>query len=346
MRTTSRTLSNNRVGATSLAALLLLAGYVNGADERATIEQLVAEMNQRIETITLGEENDGVVPRLNQSKTVACVDASFRVHDDLPEALRHGVFSKAATYPAYLRFANATNADDSEKDIRGLSIRLSGVEGPMLWGEPGMQDFLLNSYPALFVATPEEFLAFIRARQEGSELGFFLNPLDSHLKSLWIVYKARDRHLSPLDIRYWSTVPFRLGPADGPPVKYSVTPCSDYQTRKAVNPGEQQLRAAVSAHLEQAPACLSFGVQIQTSPESMPIEDATVIWDEDESPFVTLATITIPNQSIDDTDTLAGCERSAFNPWQSLEAHAPIGRMNAVRREVYEAAATVRNRPD
>lgn len=337
---------HHRFGAALLAILFALTGWANASDERGSIEQLVAEMNQRIETITLGDRKGGVVRRFNQSKTVACVDASFKVHDDVPEALRHGIFQTPAIYPAFLRFANATKADDSEKDIRGLSIRLSGVEGPMLWGEAGVQDFLLNSYPALFVATPEEFLAFIRARQEGSELGFFLNPLDSHLKSLWIVYKARDKHLSPLDIRYWSTVPFRLGPAESPAVKYSVTPCSNYKTAKAVNPGENQLRAAVGAHLRQAPACLSFGVQTQTSPESMPIEDATVIWDEDESPFDTLATITIPNQAVDDTNMLARCERSVFNPWQSLKAHEPIGRMNAVRREVYSAAARVRSGSD
>jgi len=345
MKTTG-TIMHRHFGAASLTILLTLTGCATALDEHASIEQLVAEMNQRIETITLESKKGGVVPRFNQSKTVACVNASFKVHDDVPEALRHGVFQTAATYPAFLRFANATNADDSEKDIRGLSIRLSGVAGPVLWGEAGVQDFLLNSYPALFVATPEDFLSFIRARQEGSELGFFLNPLDPHLKSLWIVYKAREKHLSPLDIRYWSTVPFRLGPAESSAVKYSVTPCSDYKTGKAVNPGENQLRAAVSAHLQQAPACLSFGVQTQTSPESMPIDDATVIWDEDESPFVTLATITIPNQAVDDTEMLARCERSAFNPWQSLTAHEPIGRMNAVRREVYSAAARSRNGPD
>ncbi len=345
MKVTGKTM-HHRFGVTSLAMLLMVAGCSEGPDERGSIEQLVAEMNQRVETITLGEKQGGVVPRFNQSKTVACVEASFKVHDDVPEALRHGVFQTPATYPAFLRFANATEADDSEKDIRGLSIRLSGVEGAMLWGDAGVQDFLLNSYPALFVATPEEFLSFIRARQQGSELGFFLNPLDPHLKALWVVFKARDKHLSPLDIRYWSTVPFRLGPAEGPAVKYSVSPCSDYKTSKAVDPGENQLRAAVSAHLQQAPACLSFGVQPRTSPESMPIEDASVIWDEDESPFVTVATITIPNQAVDDTDMLGRCERSVFNPWQSLEAHEPVGRMNAVRREVYSAAARVRNGPE
>jgi catalase len=337
---------HHRFFATMLALLLILAGCGDGSGERASIEQLVAEMNQRIGTITLKEEQAGVVPRFNQSKTVACAEASFRVHDDVPDALKHGVFEKPATYPAFLRFANATKADDSEKDIRGLSIRLSGVEGPVLWGREGLQDFLLNSYPALFVATPEEFLSFIRARQEGSELGFFLSPLDPHLKSLWIVLKAREKHLSPLDIRYWSTVAFRLGPADGPAVKYSVSPCSDYRTSKAVEPGENQLRAAITAHLQQGPACFNFGLQTQTSPEAMPIEDATVVWDESESPFVTVATITIPNQAIEDADMLARCERSAFNPWQSLEAHAPVGRMNAVRREVYAAAARVRNEQD
>ncbi len=80
-----------------------------------------------------------------------------------------------------LRFANAVNADDSKKDIRGLSIKVSDVNGPVLWGAPGSQDFLLNSYPALFVATPEDFLSFIRARQEDKKIRFFINPFDPQI---------------------------------------------------------------------------------------------------------------------------------------------------------------------
>lgn len=326
-----------------LLSLLTLSGCGSSDDDQASIDQLVAEMNQRVAVITLREQQNDVVPRFNQSKTVACVEGAFKVNGDIPQALRQGVFAKPASYPAYLRFANATEADDSEKDIRGLSIRLSGVEGPVLWGEPGFQDFLLNSYPALFVATPEDFLAFIRARQDDGELSFFLNPFDSHLKALWIVFRARDEHLSPLDIRYWSTVPFRLGGSDGPAVKYAVTPCSDYETKDAVDPGKDQLRAAIRAHLQHAPACLNFGVQVQGDRESMPIEDASVIWDEDDSPFITVATISIPNQVMDSAEALAQCERGTFNPWQGLAAHEPLGRMNAVRRAVYEAAAAVRN---
>lgn len=326
----------------SALAVIFIAGC-NSDKNEATIDQLVAEMSRRVEAITLADADNNVIPRFNQSKTVGCLKADFRVHEEIPGALKQGIFSKPTSYPALLRFANATNRDDSEKDIRGLSIRLSNVQGQVLWGGSGVQDFLLNSYPALFVATPEDFLSFIRARQEDKKFSFFLNPVDSHLKSLWIVFKARKRHLSPLDIRYWSTVPFHLGEKGGQVVKYAVTPCSSYKTTKAVNAGENQLRAAIRSHLQQGPACFHFGVQRQTDPEAMPIEDASVIWDEARSPFQTVATITIDNQEFDNPASLAECERSSFNPWQSLEAHRPLGRMNEVRRLVYANAAKLRN---
>lgn len=308
------------------------------------IEQLVDEFNQRIEAITLAEAENNIIPRFNQLKTIACVDAEFRVHDDIPDEFKQGIFAQPRSYPASLRFANATQRDDSKKDLRGLSIRLSDVKGRVLWGEPGFQDFILNSYPALFVATPEDFLAFTRARQEDKKLWFFLNPLAPHLKSLWIVFKASKKHLSPLDIRYWSTVPFRLGESDEQVAKYSVIPCSDYRTEQAVEPGENQLRAAIKAHLQQGPASFHFAVQKQSDPFSMPIEDASVVWDEDVSPFQTMATITIENQDFDNSESLAACERCSFNPWQSLAAHEPLGRMNRVRREVYARAAALRNK--
>jgi hypothetical protein len=306
------------------------------------IDQLVAEMGERIAAITLAEAENNLVPRFNQPKTVAYVDAEFTVHDEIPEELKQGIFARPNTYPAKIRLANATNKDDSDKDLRGLSIRLSNVDGlgPVLWGEQGYQDFILNSHPALFVATPEEFLEFIRARQQGKvgKLLFFL----THLKSFGIILKSRKNHLSPLDIRYWSTVPFRLG--DKQVVKYSVIPCSDYETTEAVNAGEHQLRAAIKAHLQQAPARFHFAVQLQTDPETMPIEDASVVWDEDVSPFIPVATIKIEDQEVDNPEVLANGERCSFSPWQCLAAHEPLGRMNLVRRQVYANAAQLRSK--
>lgn len=306
-----------------------------------TVETLVTEMNERITSIMLAEAKKGIIPRFNQPKTVAYLNGEFQVHNDLPIALRHGIFAQPNTYPAKLRFANASNQDDSQKDIRGLSLRLANVQQKTLWGDDGYQDFLLNSHPALFVATPEDFLEFIRARQEGKlqQLLFFL----THPKALYIVLKSRKKHLSPLDIRYWSTVPFRLGEASQQVVKYSLLPCSNYQTTEVVEPGENQLRAAIKAHLQQGSASFHFAVQLQTDPSIMPIEDASVIWDESVSPFIPVATLTINPQPVDDPELLALGERSTFNPWQCLAAHEPLGRMNLVRRPVYTHAAALRH---
>ena len=170
---------------------------------------------------------------------------------------------------------------------------------------------------------------------------FFLNPFDAHLKSLWIVFNARDKHNSPLDVRYWSTVPFQLGDNA---VKYSMKPCSKITTKEPVNPGENQLRSGLKAHLQQESGCFEFGVQQQADAQSMPIEDASVIWDEAVSPFQTVATITIPNQPFDNLQALTRCEALSFNPWQSLAAHKPLGRMNEVRRAVYDNAQKFRNK--
>lgn len=335
----------------TLIAAVSLTSCSSGGDEAEPTDKLVAEMSQRVVATTEMERRENLIPRYNQPKTIACLTGDFTVASDIPDALQHGLFASPDTYPVTARFANATKFDDSEKDLRGLSLQVSGISGDPVWGEQGKQDFLLNSYPALFVATPEEFLGFMRARQTGEKMAlakFFLSPFDPHIKSLITVLKARKKHDSPLDIRYWSTVPSaldsRLDSTATPPenvsaVKYSVTPCSTYTTEKTVSAGENQLRAAIGAHLQQAPACFNFGIQVQSNSDDMPLEDASVIWDEDDSPFVTVATLRFEQQAFDTPQALEQCEQQQYNPWQSLPAHTPLGRMNAVRKAVYATGA-------
>jgi sirohydrochlorin ferrochelatase len=69
----------------------------------------------------------------------------------------------------------------------------------------------------------------------------------------------------------------------------------------------------------------------------MPIEDASVEWGEHEPPYVRVAEMRIPRQSIDVPGRDLVCERSSFNPWHSLVVHRPLGAMNRVRRAIYDA---------
>ena len=83
-------------------------------------------------------------------------------------------------------------------------------------------------------------------------------------------------------------------------------------------------------------------VQFQRDPSNMPIEDASVVWDEAESPFRSVAKITVQNQPFGTGAAFAACERMSFNPWQSLAAHRPLGGINRVRRAVYAELAAFR----
>jgi hypothetical protein len=74
----------------------------------------------------------------------------------------------------------------------------------------------------------------------------------------------------------------------------------------------------------------------------MPIEDATVEWKEDDSPWIAVARLRIPPQAVTAPDT-APCEALAFAPWTALVEHRPLGSMNRVRRAIYPALAALRH---
>jgi hypothetical protein len=83
-------------------------------------------------------------------------------------------------------------------------------------------------------------------------------------------------------------------------------------------------------------------VQFQQDAGEMPVEDASVIWDEDDAPYQKVARLTISQQDFSSAAALQNCERQRFNPWQSLEEHRPLGGINRVRRAVYSEAGEFR----
>jgi hypothetical protein len=290
-----------------------------------------AAMIEAIKAVSLQRYPTGVVERFNQSKTLGCFDARFSVSAELPRELQEGIFIAGASYPAQLRFANATQEDDRDKDFRGLSIKLHGVPGAPLWGNAGEQDFLLNSYPALFAADPGDFLDFIEATRDEKVWRYFINP--GHFYSLGIVLRGREKIDNPLAIPYFSTTPYRYGSDTSRAVKYAVQPCSPAPPNPEVERSPDFLRDVIRAQLQSHGACFSFMVQFQNDPDTMPIENAAVIWDESASPFIPLAELRIGDAT--SAATASQCEAMRFNPWQSVAAHQPLGGINRSRKPIY-----------
>jgi len=147
-------------------------------------------------------------------------------------------------------------------------------------------------------------------------------------------------HANPLEVQYYSNVPFLLG--EGQAVQYSLKPAEPGRTKIPARPAENYLRDAMIRTLAAGSWTFDFMVQVQTDPHLMPIEDATVKWPERLSPYVPVARLRLPAQRFDSDRQLAFADVLRYNPWHSLAEHKPLGNSNRARRRMYAELAWLR----
>jgi catalase len=281
---------------------------------------------------------DGTIQRFNQGRHSGCVQAEFTVPDSLAPALRVGFFAAPRTYPAWIRFANASSESDRDKDVRGMAIKVFNAGGQNLTPGADTQDFVLNSHPVMVAPDTRQFLDLLKAMEAGGfqRARYFL----THPKSALVGVRARQQPSCHLDIPYWSTTPYLFGP--GRAVKYYVKPSSGTTSQRPSSLTDTYLHDALRNRLANGEASFDFFVQFQVDERRTPIEDAMAEWTESDSPYVPVARIRIPRQDIDAAETMQKCERVGFNPWNCLSEHRPLGNMNRARRDIYEAMAAFR----
>jgi hypothetical protein len=289
------------------------------------------------------------VPRGQHPKHHGCVRAEFVVEPELPEALRHGIFSEGRTYAAIIRFSNGRSRDDRKPDAHGMAIKLLGVEGEKVLEsamDASTQDFLMIDHPVFFVRDVADYIPLMKDFRRLAT-GNILAKSYSGLKVIFsqnhkfklLRETASKKIESPLSARYWSTTPSRLGAGA---MKFSARSDPEYAMATPTSDSKDRLREAMAAHLSRGEARFDFEVQLQTDPVTMPVEDPTVLWDETEAPFVKVATIRIPAQDFESEEQMAACENLSFTPWHALAEHRPLGGINRARKAVYEAMSNRR----
>ena len=105
------------------------------------------------------------------------------------------------------------------------------------------------------------------------------------------------------------------------------------------------MRDAVSDFLGQRVVCAQWEVCVQlcTNLQAMPIEDATVLWPEDQSPYVTVAHLTArPQPDWGEAREAAIDDAMACSPWHGVTAHRPLGAIMRVRKAVCGSSAQFR----
>lgn len=311
--------------------------------------QIATETADTIEAGIRSQYQAGGARRDVHAKATGVVKGEFRVHENIPTDLAKGVFIPGITYQSLIRFSNAAgnaHQKDDHDDGRGFAIKLLDVPGPKILEsdkDAKTQDFLLINGQVFMTNDARTYLSLMQ-KAGGSALAKLTIPFTLGFKgTLNAVRLGAGKISNPLQVQYYSVVPFQLGVGpDRQAVKYSVKPVNDKKDPLPHNPEHDYLHSAIKRTLLAEAVEFKFMIQRKKGMH-MDVEESMVEWSQQESPYVEVATITIPKQDIDAGDLDALGERLSFNPWHSLPEHKPLGAMNRFRKVVYERISRVRD---
>ena len=307
--------------------------------------ELVAEIVGILERKLTRDYAPGSTLRAAHPKSLGVLHGSLTVDEQLPAELAVGVFQPGRRYECWLRSSSASAKvqSDAVPDLRGLAIKLLGATGAGDGDDPIAQDFVLLSHPSMPLGTVPLFRDAVYYAIESSPVLLLAKFIfTGHAGALWALKRARTRPTSPLDIRYWSTTPYRFGPERV--VKYGLVPTSAHRSALPAELGDSYLTRAMAAHLTEHEA--TFDLCVQLRKEGMPVEDAAVTWDEQASPFIKVATVTIPRQDFQTPERHALNASLAFSPGNALPEHAPLGGLNRARVAIYARLSALRRERD
>lgn len=329
-------------------------------DEARTTQDLLQTMHKISAKV---HEDEGHAFRSVHAKSHGILKATVQVLDGLPEALAQGVFAGPKTYDAVIRFSTPPGdlLDDTVSTPRGLALKIVGVEGERVPGTEGQstQDFLMVNGPVFNAPTAKKFsrsaklLAATTDKAEGMKkvLSATLRGVEAVIEKVGgqsptLIAMGGHPITHLLGETFYTQVPVLFGPYMA---KLSIAPVSPALQALKDQPLETKdkpdtIRDAVVEHFASQGGEWEIRVQLCTDIEKMPIEDPTVPWPEDESPYVTVARLVATPQNAWSAARVAAVDDGmSFTPWHALAAHRPIGSVMRVRKAVYEMASRFRS---
>jgi hypothetical protein len=313
-------------------------------DEEAHLDDIIASFNAQIRRLW----NPGHAERGGNTKTHGIVLGEVTIREDLPEAMRRGIFVEPGrTYTAWVRYAGPgpyVPPDIDDVGFMSMSIKLMGVPGPkLLEDEQQTQDLLGISTPTFVTPDTRANAQLQRWSYKNAQIFYFLNfrephILDSIMQLLWTKTQT-----SPLEGDYFSCVPYLLG--EGQAMQYSFRPRLKGRTRVPrlpLRPPDNYLRDAMVATLAKQDVEFDILLQLQTDPFRMPIENNAVLWPTKLSPRVPAAVLRIPKQKFDSPEQLGFARILSFNPWHCIPEHRPLGNQSRARKRMYYELSKLR----
>lgn len=327
-------------------------------DEVETARRIVRTMRGIAETVA-GDAHRAFRPV--HAKSHGFVFGELKVLEGLAPPYAQGLFARSGNWPVVMRLSTTPGdlLPDRVSTPRGIALKIIGVDGERVSGSEGdiTQDFVMVNgrvFPAPGAKGFANKLQLLAATtNRAPRLKTLLSAALRGVESLL----ARTGHESSalkvlgghpatniLGETFFSQVPLLYGRYMA---KVSLAPASE--SLKALTGApidlhhDDAIREAVSAHFANQGGEWDLRVQLCTSLERMPIEDASVEWPESESPFVPVARIRANPQTTWSPRLAAMVDEGmSFTPWHAIAAHRPLGSVMRVRKFVYDAAAKFR----
>jgi hypothetical protein len=305
--------------------------------------------------------DSGHAIRSVHAKSHGLLSATVEVLDGLPPELAQGIFAEPARYDAVIRLSTTPGdiLHDSVSTPRGMALKILDVEGARLPGseDSHSQDFILvngkefNSPSGKAFLKNLKLLAATTDRMEGTKelLSKVLKTVEAGLEAIGRESAALksmggnpETHI--LGTSFFAQLPLRYG---------------DYIAKLAVVPASENLKALIDATVdtkdpdalrhatqsffEDETAVWELQVQLCTNLEDMPVESVEA-WDEDISPFITVARITAePQTAWSKERSVAIDDGMHFSPWNGITAHQPLGSLMRLRKLAYHRSAGFRS---
>lgn len=299
---------------------------------------LFATIMPKVERIqdTVARQQAAQVRRAFHNKGTV-VEIRLDVADDLPPHLRRAWLQPGATWHGFGRFSRSQSFHraDGTRDQRGFAIRLE-LDG-------GAQDLLFSNTPASFARDPVQFMTVATIFAESPLLVAPIRTilavgLREGVRILRNLLSAPDRQLTFTSQRYWSRTPFQIGDMAA---RLFVRPhAAPRLVGRADDP--DYLTIDLTQELAEEARAFDLCAQLFVDERRTPIEDASRVWEEADSPPVVIGTITIPRQELTSPAAAALAERverlEAFSPIVTPGLR-PLGRMNRARVLAYARSA-------
>ena len=328
-------------------------------DENETMLGLVEQMT-KIQKITYADGGHAI--RGVHAKSHGLLQGELIVSAGLPPTLAQGLFAEPGTYPVVMRYSTVPGdlLDDRVSTPRALSIKVIGVAGERLPGSESdsTQDFVMVNGPVFAAPTAKKFLGSVKllagttykAPEAKKVLSAALQGIEKVVEALGgksgtLISLGGHPETNVLGETYYSQAPIRFGDHIA---KVCVAPSSaplKALTNAPVDLHDRPdgLRQAVVDHFATQGGEWELKVQLCTNLDRMPIEDASVPWPEDESPYVTVARLVAePQMAWSPARSAAVDDAMAFNPWHGIASHRPLGSVMRVRKQVYEMSKRFR----